>query len=86
MTKAGCPTPKVIGTQLYSYETGRCTIGKDDEITVAVFDTNQMREEWIKFAKQFGGNYVIGPGWGAVSAGSPDIAKDVATKLGGTIV
>jgi hypothetical protein len=83
MVKAGCATPAVIGTQLYSYETGRCTIGKDSEITVAVFDTDALRDQWVTAGRSFGGNLVVGPGW-ALAAGSPDVAATVAGKLGGT--
>lgn len=84
MNKAGCKSAKVIGTQLYSKETGRCMIGST-EVTWAIFDTDKLRDEWITFGKQYGGNYVAGAGW-AAAADSRSAAKAVAGKLGGKVV
>ncbi|WP_238005551.1 hypothetical protein KZZ52_42395 [Dactylosporangium sp. AC04546] len=80
MTQMGC-TGKVIDTQLFSKETGRCMLG-DDEVTIAVFDTPQLRDEWVKAGKQFGGNYVVGPNW-AAGMDRLNTAATVAEKLKG---
>jgi len=82
MTDAGCAKAEIIGTQLYSKETGRCTIGKDDSVTFAVFASDQLRDEWVKFGASFGGNFAAGSGW-AVYTTSPDVAQAVAVALGG---
>lgn len=84
MKKLGCGNAKVIGTQLYSKETGRCT-GSAGDVTVAVFETEQLRDEWVKAGSQFGGNVVVGDGW-AVFAEGPDDADAAAEKLGGSKV
>lgn len=81
MKKAKCDG-KVIGTQLYSYETGRCDLADGGEITVAVFESNKLRDEWVKAGKEFGGNYVTGPLWAAV-ADSPAGGEVFATANGG---
>lgn len=80
MRRAGCDG-QVIGTQLYSKETGRCTLA-GAEVTIAVFDTDALRDQWVDFARQYGGNLVTGAGW-AAGAGNPDAAVAVARRLGG---
>lgn len=84
LKKAGCKSPKVIGTQLYSYETGECKVGRY-ELAIAVFDNDKLRDEWVKFGKNYGGNYAIGEGW-AVYSDSVDVLEDAAKRLGGKIV
>ncbi|HEX7038672.1 MAG TPA: hypothetical protein VF202_01005 [Trueperaceae bacterium] len=80
MQQLGCDG-EVIGTQLYSRETGRCMLGKH-ELTVAVFESDQLRDQWTDAARQFGGNIAVGNGW-AVWAESPDGAAAAAKKLNG---
>lgn len=72
----------VIETQLYSKETGRCKLGAA-EITIATFGGDALRDQWLDFGRQIGGNYVSGPGW-AAAASTPDAATTVADKLGGS--
>ena len=74
----------VIGTQQYSYETGRCQFG-GDEVTIAVFDTNDLRDQWIAASRTFGGNFVAGPGW-AAGMNKPDAARVLANVLHGRVV
>lgn len=82
MTKAGCKGA-VIGTQLYSTETGRCTLS-GTEVTIGVFDTAALRDEWVKAAKQFGGSYVTGEGW-AARLDKADGVDTLAQLLGGKV-
>lgn len=81
MKTLGCKGAAVIGTQMYSKETGRCT-GSAGSITVAVFASDDLRDQWVSFGSQFGGNVVVGEGW-ALHAEGPDDAAAAATKLGG---
>lgn len=83
MAKAGCKG-EVIGTQLYSYETGRCMLA-GGEATIAVFDTAQLRDEWVKAGQGLGGTIVAGDGWAAwLEKGTG--ADQLATALGGARV
>jgi hypothetical protein len=84
LKKTGCKG-KVIGTQMYSRETGRCTMPAGGEVTFALFDTNALRDQWVDFGKQYGGNYVVGAGW-AAAADDPDDAATWAKKLSGKTV
>lgn len=81
MARADC-RGEVIETQLYSYETGRCQHA-GGEVTIAVFDSDELRDQWVAFGKSYGGSYAIGDGW-AAAAESPDAAAAVAAALGGT--
>jgi hypothetical protein len=85
MNRAGCKG-SVIGTQLYSYETGRCDLG-GAQTTIAVFDTDALRDKWIKAGKDMGlgGTIVAGSGWAAWVLGV-DGADKLAATLGGTVV
>lgn len=83
MTRAGCDGA-VIGTQLYSRETGRCALGAAT-VTIAVFDTDELRDQWINYGRQYGGTFVRGPRW-AAGLDAPDQAGDLAQLLGGTLV
>lgn len=80
MRSAGC-RGAIIGTQLYSYETGRCKVGSA-EITIAVFDTPNLRDRWLVVARSFGGNPVVGDGWAAI-AETPETAGILVAKLNG---
>jgi len=80
MSQAGCPG-KIVGTQLYARETGRCTLGRT-EVTVATFTDDQLRDQWVSAAKQYGGTFVVGDRWAAM-ADSPDAARVLADKLDG---
>ncbi|WP_203911279.1 hypothetical protein [Rhizocola hellebori] len=82
MAKAGCKGT-IIGTQLYSFETGRCTLS-GVEVTIAAFDTATLRDDWVKAAKQFGGSYVTGQGW-AARVEQADTAETLARLLGGKV-
>lgn len=82
MAKIGCDG-EVIGTQLFSRETGRCYLGKR-EITIAAFDSNSLRDQWVGMGVDFGGNFAVGDLWAAWTE-TPDLAQHVATKLGGKI-
>lgn len=61
MKQAGCKG-KVIDTQLYSRETGRCKLG-GAEVTVATFDTPALRSQWVRSVRELGGTSHIGDGW-----------------------
>ncbi|WP_116072977.1 hypothetical protein [Asanoa ferruginea] len=82
MKTAGCKG-KVIGTQLYSYETGRCQLA-GGEVTLAVFDTAENRTAWVDAGAAFGGTAVTGKGWAAVTD-APDTAAALAEKLDGKV-
>lgn len=82
MAAAGCQG-SVIGTQLYSRETGRCTIGAN-EITIAAFTDHTLRDQWVDASRQLGGSLITGDGWAAWCT-SPDTATTVATRLRGTV-
>jgi hypothetical protein len=84
MKKAGCKG-KVIGTQMYSRETGRCNLASGGEITIATFNTKKLRDEWVKFGADFGGNFAIGAEW-AAWAQNMDDAQAVADKLAGRVL
>jgi len=81
MNRAGC-RGGVIGTQLYSTETGRCNLPGGAEVTLATFTSDQLRDQWVTTAKEYGGSFARGPGWAAM-ASSPSAAATVASKLGG---
>lgn len=83
MARAGC-NGQVIGTQLYSYETGRCDV-VGTSVTIAVFDTDQLRDQWVEAGRQFGGTFVVGTGW-AAGLENPDAAAGVASKLQGRVL
>jgi hypothetical protein len=61
MKRAGCKG-KTIGTQLYAAETGRCTLA-NGEVTVATFETAQLRSKWVRAARDLGGTTHFGDGW-----------------------
>ncbi|WP_148217353.1 hypothetical protein [Salinispora tropica] len=82
MDQAGCDG-SVVETQLYSYETGHCTLGGSD-VTIAVFRTDSQRDEWISVGGEFGGTVVSGSGWAAISE-HPDPAGTLAESLSGTV-
>lgn len=81
MKQLGCANAAVIGTQLYSRETGRCTAA-GGSITIASFESTRLRDQWVAAGKQFGGSIVVGDGW-ALFAEGPDDADAAAAKLGG---
>jgi hypothetical protein len=83
MAQAACGGG-VIGTQLYSYETGRCQFG-GEEVTIAVFETADLRDQWIAASRTFGGHFVAGPGW-AAGTNKPDAARVLANVLHGQVV
>lgn len=83
MRRAGC-AGSVIGQQLYSRETGRCTY-RGVQVTMAVFETNELRDQWVSAARQFGGTFARGQLWAAM-VGGPDQARALATALDGQIV
>lgn len=80
MTRAGC-RGSVIGTQLYSRETGRCMF-HGHEVTIAAFATNVLRDQWVDFGRQLGAVMVEGELWAAAVDG-PDQALQLADVLGG---
>ncbi|WP_032723442.1 hypothetical protein [Salinispora arenicola] len=82
MDQAGCDG-SVVETQLYSYETGHCTLGGSD-VTIAVFKSDSQRDEWIAVGGEFGGTVVSGSGWAAISE-HPDPAGTLAETLSGTV-
>lgn len=82
MDRAGC-VGDVIGTQLYSYETGRCDLG-GSEVTIAAFDTAELRDQWVEFGRDFGGTFVLGDGWAAFVE-HPAAADALAGVLGGEV-
>lgn len=73
-----------IETQLYARETGRCQLD-GGEVTIATFDTPDLRDEWTGFVRDLGGNLVAGDSW-AAWVGSPDTAATVAETLGGEVI
>ncbi len=83
MAKANC-VGKVIGTQLYTYETGRCDLA-GTEVTIGVFDSQQLRDQWASGVKDLGGTMVVGTGWAAWVM-KPDTATTLATALGGRVL
>ncbi|MDM4721144.1 hypothetical protein QTQ03_16625 [Micromonospora sp. WMMA1363] len=82
MDRAGCDG-SVIGTQLYSYETGRCDLG-GSTVTIAVFESEQQRDEWVRVGGEFGGTVVVGGGWAAF-AEHPEAADALAGSLSGAV-
>jgi hypothetical protein len=82
MSKAGCKGG-LIGTQLYSRETGRCQY-RGTEVTIAAFESNELRDRWVEFGRQFGATMVTGERW-AAGVGGPDQAKALAVALGGDV-
>ncbi len=83
MEKAKC-VGGVIGTQLYSYETGRCEIA-GVKVIIAVFETGELRDQWLASARQFSGTLVAGVGW-AAAMDKPDPAPQLAAALSGQVV
>jgi hypothetical protein len=83
MAKANC-VGGIIGTQLYSYETGRCVLA-GVQVTIAVFETGELRDQWLASARQFNGTLVAGVGW-AAGMQKPDPAPQLAAALGGQVV
>jgi hypothetical protein len=80
MADAGC-TGAVIGTQMFSYETGRCDLD-GGEVTIAAFDSNDLRNQWTESASAYGGTFVQGDRWAAM-VGSPAVARTLAERLEG---
>jgi hypothetical protein len=80
MADAGC-TGAVIGTQMFSYETGRCMLD-GGEVTIAAFDSNDLRDQWIESASQYGGTFVRGERWAAM-VDRPGTADTLAERLEG---
>jgi hypothetical protein len=83
MAKANC-VGGVVGTQLYSYETGRCRLA-GVEVTIAVFETGELRDQWLASARQFSGTLVAGVSW-AAGMDKPDAAPMLAAALDGRVV
>jgi hypothetical protein len=82
MTRAGC-TGKVIGTQLFARETGRCTLD-GAEVTLATFTSDVLRNQWVTAAKSYGGTFVTGHLWAAM-CDRPDQAPMLVDRLGGVM-
>jgi hypothetical protein len=83
MAKANC-VGGLIGTQLYSYETGRCRLN-GVEVTIAVFENGEMRDQWLASARQFSNTLVAGVSW-AAGMDRPDAAPILAAALDGRVV
>ena len=83
MAKANC-VGGVIGTQLHSYETGRCRLA-GVEVTIAVFETGELRDQWLASARQFSNTLVAGVGW-AAGMDKPDAAPILVAMLDGRVV
>lgn len=68
---------------LYAREQGACQIG-GERVSISTFDGAEQRDRWLQVARQFGGIYVIGPGW-VVSVASQTTSDRVAQATGGKI-
>ncbi|ADP83224.1 hypothetical protein [Pseudofrankia inefficax] len=79
MAKAGCQG-RVIDPQLYSREVGRCTLA-GQEVTVATFDDNAKRDQWVSFGEGLGMTAKTGDRWAAGSIGAAG-AETFATAIG----
>jgi hypothetical protein len=84
MRIGGC-RGQAIGTQLYSYETGRCRLD-GVEVTIAVFDSAKLRDQWVDTGRGFGFTFAVGDGFWAAAAERPDAATKLAEKLGGRVL
>lgn len=84
MTKAGCTDASVGITQTYSYETGRCQL-HGVPVLIAMFDSTQLRDQWLQAARQVGGTFVEAESW-AAKADTPEAAAALAKALGATVV
>jgi hypothetical protein len=71
----------VIETQLHSKETGRCKLD-GVTVTIATFASDALRDKWVAYGDEFGGNLVAGDGW-AAAVDTPDGAEKVANLLDG---
>jgi hypothetical protein len=72
---------EVIGTQLYTRETGRCMLA-DVSVVIAVFDSAAMRDRWLAVTGRFDGYLVAGDVW-AVETGDRVTADAIAARLDG---
>lgn len=68
MSQAGCEG-EVIEPQLYTREVGRCMLD-GHELDVAVFASNDQRDEWASFVEELGGTVHKGDLWAVSGFGA----------------
>lgn len=82
--RIGCSTSKLYPTtELYARESGSCGIAART-YRITVFADNDLRDQWLQVASQFGGSRVVGDRY-AVSVDGVDEANRLAGVLGGTV-
>jgi hypothetical protein len=63
--------------ELYTSDQGEC-----GQLTLRAFNGSGTRDQWLKVAQNFGGNYLVGDGW-VVTADDPAVLDAARTKVGG---
>lgn len=83
--KAGCGpvTYDSAPLELYIHEGLTCDIG-GKHAHVVTFAGTKQRDDYLKVAKGFGGNYVVGEGY-IITVESPDAARLIAGQLGASV-
>ncbi|GAB2326546.1 hypothetical protein AB0N20_29520 [Streptomyces griseoincarnatus] len=54
-----------------------------EKYVLATFATDRGQREWLNFAKDYGGFYLVGRKW--VAIGHEEVVADLREKLGGTV-
>lgn len=82
--RAGCGAQTVDSSlELYVREGLHCQIS-GQAVHVVTFAGNQQRDDYLRVAKSFGGNYVVGDFY-LISVDSPSAAAAIAKTLGASV-
>ncbi|HET7310830.1 MAG TPA: hypothetical protein VFJ17_05850 [Mycobacteriales bacterium] len=81
-----CVSQSDASGELFTKDGWECdtTSGGGGVVTAYVFSDDGNRDNWLKVARGFGGNYVVGNRW-VVATDTPALAQQVQHVLGGTI-
>jgi hypothetical protein len=58
----GCGTTAPAEVQIYAKDAATCSKGTAT-LYIYTFASDTLRDQWLKVAQSFGGQYQVGPGW-----------------------
>jgi hypothetical protein len=79
-----CSSEEDASGQLFTRDGWTCHTSSDGpDVSAYLFSNKGNRDQWLKVAKGFGGNYVVGDTW-VVDTDTPALQTQVQTILGGS--
>jgi hypothetical protein len=82
MRKLQCMDIQQIETQPHARETGQCRL-VGHRVTIAVFDNDQARDEWVTMSQPLGEYFAVGSRWAAYTD-DLNVSQFIAATLRGT--